>query len=47
MDISFRDEIVELFERYIKHVKIPVRTLSGTVEERLEQFYKAIEKYEQ
>ena len=45
VDISFRDEIVELFERYIKHVRIPVITLSGTVEQRLEQFYKTIEEY--
>ena len=47
MDVSFRDEIVELFDRYIKHVRIPVITLSGTVEERLNKFYSTIKEYEQ
>jgi nicotinamide riboside kinase len=47
VDISFRDEIVQRFERYIKHVKVPIVTLSGTVEQRLEQFYNTLEQYEQ
>src|SRR6056300_236144 len=47
VDVSFRDEIVELFDRYIKHVRIPVITLSGTVEERLNKFYSTIKEYEQ
>jgi nicotinamide riboside kinase len=47
VDISFRDEIVQRFERYIKHVKVPIITLSGTVEQRLEQFYNTLEQYEQ
>jgi nicotinamide riboside kinase len=47
VDISFRDEIVQRFERYIKHVKVPTVTLSGTVEQRLEQFYTTLKQYEQ
>jgi nicotinamide riboside kinase len=47
VDISFRDEIVQRFERYIKHVRVPIVTLSGTVEQRLEQFYNTLEQYEQ
>jgi len=39
VDLSFRDEIAALFERYVRHIQIPVITLSGTVEQRLEQFY--------
>lgn len=42
IDLSFRDEIAALFERYVRHIQIPVITLSGTVEERLEQFYSIV-----
>ena len=45
VDVSFRDEIARLFERYIKHVEIPIITLSGTVEQRLEQFYSTLKVY--
>ena len=34
-DIDFRNEIVELFEKYIKAMNIPVIKLTGTVEQRL------------
>jgi nicotinamide riboside kinase len=47
VDIKFRNEIVERFERYIKHVQVPVIILSGTVEQRLEQFYNTINNHGQ
>ena len=47
VDITFRDEIVSRFERYLKSVNTPVVTLSGSVEERLNQFKDTIKKYEQ
>jgi nicotinamide riboside kinase len=42
---QFRDDIVELFDRYIKHIKIPIVYLTGTVEERLEKFYTTIKNH--
>ena len=45
VDIKFRNEIVERFERYVKHVQVPVIILSGTVEQRLEQFYNTIKNH--
>ena len=45
MNTTFRDGIVETFERYIKHVKTPVVVLTGSVEERLEQFYNTIKNH--
>src|SRR5210317_785821 len=47
VDVTFRDEIVSRFERYLKSVNTPVVTLSGSVEERLNQFKETIKKYEQ
>ena len=44
-NVQFRDDIVELFDRYIKHIKVPVINLTGTVEERLEKFYNTISIY--
>jgi nicotinamide riboside kinase len=42
---QFRDDIVELFDRYIKHIKVPIVYLTGTVEERLEKFYITIKNH--
>ena len=42
INIQFRDEIVELFDKYITQVNIPVISLTGTVEERLQQVYNTI-----
>jgi nicotinamide riboside kinase len=47
VDIKFRNEIVERFERYVKHIQVPVIILSGTVEQRLEQFYNTINNHGQ
>lgn len=45
VNIQFRDEVVDLFERYIKQVNIPVVNLTGTVAERLEKFYITIKNH--
>lgn len=45
INVTFRDEIVDRFERYIKFVKTPVVLLTGSVEERLEQFYNTIKNH--
>lgn len=45
IDVTFRDDIAMLFERYIIQVNKPVITLSGTVEERLKQFYSTLKEY--
>lgn len=37
-DVSFRDEVLELFEYYIKAYKLNVVTLTGSVAERAKQF---------
>ena len=42
---QFRDEIVDLFDTYIKQLNIPVITLTGSVQERLEQFYTTIKNH--
>jgi nicotinamide riboside kinase len=42
---QFRDEIVDLFDTYIKQVNVPVITLTGSVQERLEQFYTTIKNH--
>ena len=34
IDARFRDEIVDLFEQYVKKINIPVITLTGSVEQR-------------
>ena len=41
-DIDFRNEIVELFEKYIKAIDIPVIKLTGTVEQRLNKIKETI-----
>ena len=41
-DIDFRNEIVELFEKYIKVIDIPVIKLTGTVEQRLNKIKETI-----
>jgi hypothetical protein len=38
---------VDLFDDYIRQVNIPVITLTGTVQERLEQFYNTINNHGQ
>jgi hypothetical protein len=42
---QFRDEIVDLFDTYIKQLNIPVITLTGSVKERLEQVYNTIKNH--
>ena len=41
-DIDFRNEIVDLFDHYIKEYKIPVIKLTGTVEQRLNKIKETI-----
>ena len=41
-DIDFRNEIVELFEKYIKAIDILVIKLTGTVEQRLNKIKETI-----
>lgn len=41
-DIDFRNEIVILFEKYIKALDIPVIKLTGTVEQRLNKIKETI-----
>jgi len=41
-DIDFRNEIVDLFDHYIKEYKIPVIKLTGTVEQRLSKIKETI-----
>ena len=41
-DIDFRNEIAELFEKYIKAWNIPVIKLTGTVEQRLNKIKETI-----
>jgi nicotinamide riboside kinase len=41
-DIDFRNEIVQLFEKYIKAIDIPVIKLTGTVEQRLNKIKETI-----
>ena len=41
-DIKFRNEIVILFEKYIKALNIPVIKLTGTVEQRLNKIKETI-----
>ena len=41
-DIDFRNEIVDLFDHYIKLYKIPVIKLTGTVEQRLNKIKETI-----
>ena len=45
VDARFRDEIVDLFDKYIKRMNVPVITLTGSVEQRLEQFYSTIKNH--
>lgn len=42
IDTVFRDEIVGWFEQYITIYSIPVKILTGTVEERLQKIYTII-----
>jgi nicotinamide riboside kinase len=42
---QFRDEVVDLFDTYIKQLNVPVITLTGSVQERLEQFYNTIKNH--
>lgn len=44
IDTTFRDEIADLFEQYITLFSIPVISLSGSVEERLQKVYTIINK---
>lgn len=41
-DVRFRDEVAELFTYYIERYNVPVVSLTGAVEDRLQQFKKAI-----
>jgi len=41
-DIRFRDEVADLFKFYINRYNVPVVNLTGTVENRLQQFKKII-----
>ena len=45
INTKFRDEIVDLFEKYIEKVNVPVIYLTGSVEERLEKFYNTIKNH--
>jgi hypothetical protein len=45
INVKFRDEIVDLFDTYIKQLNVPVITLTGSVQERLEQFYNTIKNH--
>ena len=45
INVKFRDEIVDLFDEYIKQVNIPVINLTGSVAERLEKFYITINNH--
>ena len=47
IDVGFRDEIADLFEQYITTASIPVISLTGTVEERLDKFYITINNHGQ
>ena len=47
IDVAFRDEIADLFEQYITTASIPVISLTGTVEERLDKFYITINNHGQ
>jgi nicotinamide riboside kinase len=42
---QFRDEIVGLFDTYIKQLNVPVIMLTGSVQERLEQFYNTVKNH--
>lgn len=44
INISFRDEIVNLFDFYIKEYSIDVKILTGSVEERAHQLLKEIRR---
>jgi thymidylate kinase len=41
---KFRNEIVELFEYYIKTYNLPVITLTGSVQDRVKQFYNTLKQ---
>ena len=41
-NLQFRDDIVDLFDHYIKEYKIPVIKLTGTVEQRLNKIKETI-----
>ena len=41
-NLKFRDDIVDLFDHYIKEYKIPVTKLTGTVEQRLNKIKETI-----
>ena len=41
-NLQFRDDIVDLFDHYIKQYKIPVTRLTGTVEQRLNKIMETI-----
>ena len=41
-NLKFRDDIVDLFDHYIKLYKIPVTLLSGTVEQRINKIKETI-----
>lgn len=43
---EFRDGIVEIFEEYIRAYNIPVVVLTGSVEDRVQQVYDTITKYD-
>ncbi len=45
VNVEFRDKIVKLFETAIKHYRVEVVRLKGTVEERLETIHKKINNY--
>ena len=41
------DEIASIFEEYIESFKIPVIYLTGTVQERVDQFHEAIKQFKE
>ena len=41
-NLKFRDDIVDLFDHYIKEYKIPVTKLTGTVKQRLNKIKETI-----
>ena len=42
LNLKFRDDIVDLFDHYIKQYKIPVTRLTGSVEQRVNKIMETI-----
>lgn len=45
VNVEFRDKMIDLFEEAIKHYKINIVRLKGTVDERLEIIYNTFDNY--